>query len=242
MIKVTLIGQGNVSHHLARAFRQAENVKLVETVNSRKEFSTGFLSNSDVCIIAVSDNAIRKVASKIRPNSCLLVHTSGAVALNSLSEENRRGVFYPAQTLSKSKEINFTQIPLCIEAESEKDLKLLRKLAELISGKVYEISSDQRRMMHLAAVFVNNFTNHIYHIATNICVDNDLPFDILKPLIAETADKINHLTPFEAQTGPARRNDTKTIKSHLELLKNPDYKKIYSQLSESILKTYGEKL
>src|SRR5690606_37403117 len=122
-------------------------------------------------------------------------------------DKNRKGVFYPLQTFSKSKEVNFKEIPICLEAANHQDLEWLKKVANVISDKVFEIDSEKRKTLHVSAVFVSNFVNHLYGIGEELCKENDIPFDILKPLIAEVADKINYLSPEQAQTGPAKRGD-----------------------------------
>src|SRR5690606_37608456 len=162
----------------------------------------------DITLISVTDNAIEQVSGAIPYNDSLVVHTSGTTALEVLNDKNRKGVFYPLQTFSKNKEIDFKEVPLCLEAENEVYLNELKNLAKQLSDNVFEISSEQRKSLHVAAVFVSNFTNHLYSIGNEICNENNISFNILKPLIKETADKINYLSPKEAQTGPAVRFDT----------------------------------
>jgi len=151
-------------------------------------------------------------------------------------------VFYPLQTFSKAAEVDFTQVPICIEALNNKaDLPILKKLAKAIGSESHKVNSDQRAALHLAAVFVNNFTNQIYRLAHEITESQGAEFDILKPLIKETARKLDDLSPYMAQTGPAIRNDKKTIKKHLKLLKNKHHKNIYELLTSSIQHTHGRK-
>lgn len=247
MISVSIIGSGNVAQHLISAFEKAENIELVQvysrnpTANFPDSKSVAIIRNFnelqtvDLFIIAVSDDVITSVSDQIPFTNQLVVHTSGSVAMESLSNSNRKGVFYPLQTLSKSKEINFKEVPLCIEAESNSDLQLLHEVASAISNNVFEIDSNQRKSLHVAAVFVNNFTNHLFQIGNEICEENGVSFEILKPLILETANKINSLSPKEAQTGPAKRNDTTTINKHLDFLSNTDHKEIYKILTKSII-------
>ncbi len=243
MIKVTIIGTGNVSFHLKKAFLSIPEVHLIDVVPGRSDFMNILSKNdSDVFIIAVSDDAITKVARHFRDSDKLVAHTSGSVSINDLPSNIRKGIFYPLQTFSKEREVDFKTIPICVEAKDSKDLNLLKTLAQSISEKVYEISSEQRKALHLAAVFVNNFTNHLYQIGNEICQDNALSFDLLRPLILETASKIEALEPNGAQTGPAKRNDTNTIIRQLELLQNKNQKEIYKILTQSIQNTYGEKL
>lgn len=231
MISVAIIGNGNVATHLFNAFTKANKVSVTK-INSRK---STIISDADVTIIAVSDDSISKVSEKISSN--FIVHTSGSVTMKSLKNKGRKGVFYPLQSFSKNKKVNFNEVPFCLEAESEKDLELLEKLASYIGQKIYRITSEQRKKLHVAAVFVNNFTNHLYKIGNDICDEYNVPFEVLHPLIQETATKIETLSPKNAQTGPAARNDKKTIKNHLDLL-NKQQQKIYKLLTKSIQNGY----
>ena len=137
------------------------------------------------------------------------------------------------QSFSKEKPVNFLDIPFCLESENKEDYKLLEQLANSIGVKIFNINSEQRKVLHVAAVFVNNFTNHLYKIGNDICNTNNVPFEVLQPLITETSEKIKALSPKKAQTGPAIRKDKKTIKNHLELL-NKEQQKIYKILTKSI--------
>tara|TARA_R110000787_G_scaffold19396_5_gene58260 strand:+ start:2399 stop:3103 length:705 start_codon:yes stop_codon:yes gene_type:complete len=234
MISVAIIGSGNVATHLASAFLKVDGISLIH-LNSRK---LDVIPDADIAIIAISDNAIAKVSSKIK--NSFVVHTSGSVEMKALKNSGTKGVFYPLQTFSKEKEIDFTQIPFCLEAENQSDLSILETLVSLLQGKVYHINSEQRKSIHVAAVFVNNFTNHMYTIAHDVCKQYDVPFDILKPLIEETSQKIKNISPKEAQTGPAKRNDTETIQNHLNLL-TQSQQDIYLKITQSI-QEHGKKL
>ena len=227
MISVIVIGKGNVGTHLYNALSEADNVN-VTLINSRKLEN---IPQADVTIIAVSDDAITKVSSKIK--NSFVVHTSGSVAMKSLKNSKRKGVFYMLQTFSKNKKVNFSEIPFCLEAEKYEDLKLLETLAKTIGKNIYHINSEQRKALHVAAVFVNNFTNHLYKIGNDICTEHNVPFEVLQPLIQETSAKIKSISPKVAQTGPAIRKDKKTIKNHLELL-DKQQQKIYKILTKSI--------
>lgn len=248
MIKVTLIGTGNVASHLNNVFEKSDEVSVIQMISSRGNLSSKIdhqvnaIRESDIYIIAVADDAITAVSNSLSNSSKIIAHTSGSVSMAALPKGTRRGVFYPLQTFSKERKIDFQDIPICIEAEKKEDLKLLEKLAVAISGSVHKVNSEQRKSMHLAAVFVNNFTNHLYHIGNKICEQNELSFDILKPLIAETANKISSLPPIDAQTGPAKREDHKTIRNQIDQLKSQNHKEIYKVLTDSILNTYGKKL
>ncbi|HZW77703.1 MAG TPA: DUF2520 domain-containing protein [Flavobacteriaceae bacterium] len=249
MISVALIGFGNVNSHLFKAFLQAEDVRIAQVFNRTKidaeelsgiPFTSDFaeITDADVYIIGTSDSAISEVSNALKFENRLVIHTSGGVAMDRLNAKNRRGVFYPLQTFSKNKEVDFQTIPICIEAENDDDFALLKNLGKQISKVVHPINSEERAKIHVAAVFVNNFVNYCYLVGKEILDENELPFDILSPLIAETAHKIEALTPFEAQTGPAKRNDRNTIKKHLNLLKNPNHRQLYELMTEMIRKKF----
>jgi predicted short-subunit dehydrogenase-like oxidoreductase (DUF2520 family) len=208
-------------------------VNLDPTIEMISDWSQ--LKPADIFIIAVSDDAIGFVSNQIPLKNQLIVHTSGSAALEEISDNNRRGVFYPLQTFTKGKKVDFKEIPICIETEYSADLEILQKISKTISDKTYIINSQQRKALHVAAVFVNNFTNHMYQLGSEICQKNQIPFTILEALIAETAVKVRTLTPLEAQTGPAKRNDRKTIDSHIHFLKSDATKQsIYKLLTQSI--------
>jgi len=227
MISVLLVGKGNVASHLKTAFLNADTIRVTQISSRQLEI----IPHADITIIAVSDDVITEVSSKIKND--FVVHTSGSVAMNDLKNNSKKGIFYMLQTFSKDKIVDFSEVPFCLEAEHIEDYKLLEKLAKSIGKKTYSISSKQRKTLHLAAVFVNNFTNHLYKIGNDICKENKVPFEILQPLIKETVSKIEHLSPKKAQTGPAIRNDKKTIQNHLNLL-NQNQQKIYKTLTKSI--------
>ena len=246
MIKVVLLGSGNVAQHLLQVLLKSTDIELVQVFARNKssishliaeeQITSNYqdLKEADVYIISVSDNAIAEVSSHLPFENRLVVHTSGTSELSVLDSKNRKGVFYPLQTFSKSKAVDFATIPICLETEKESDYKTLETLANLISKKVFAISSEQRKSLHVAAVFVCNFVNHLYEIGNQICEENKVPFEILQPLIQETASKITELSPKEAQTGPAIRKDTKTIEKHIEFLRDANYKEIYKLLTQSI--------
>jgi predicted short-subunit dehydrogenase-like oxidoreductase (DUF2520 family) len=227
MISVVIIGNGNIATHLESAFLKVHTIRVAK-INSRKLEN---IPEADITILAVSDDAIAAVSLKI--TNSLVVHTSGSSSIKDLKNATNKGVFYMLQTFSKDKEIDFSKVPFCLEAENKEDYLLLETLAKAIGVKVYTINSEQRKAIHVAAVFVNNFTNHLYKIGNDICEENKVPFEILQPLIDETSQKIKILSPEKSQTGPAIRNDKKTIKNHLELL-NSEQQKIYKMLTKSI--------
>lgn len=253
MVKVCIIGSGNVAQHLITAFANSDSAALVQVFARDaskvahllpRENITDTLANladADLYIISVTDSAIDAVSAGLPFSGKLVAHTSGSVSVEAIDGKNRKAVFYPLQTFSKNKPVNFKEVPLCIEARHEPDYILLEQAAKAVSDQLYRIDSTQRKALHVAAVFVNNFTNHLYQIGNEICDDNAIPFDILKPLIAETANKIRLLSPSAAQTGPAKRRDTETIESHLEFLKDNDLRHLYSILTQSIINN-GKKL
>ena len=195
--------------------------------------------DSDLYILAISDDAIEKVATKlvaILPEKSCVVHTSG-VTSSSIFEGRfqQYGVFYPLQSFSKSKAANFEQIPICVDASNKILLAQLQELAQRISPKVYEINDEQRAHLHLAAVYANNFTNYLFHIAHQILENQNIPFDLVKPLILETAQKVQENEPKWMQTGPAIRGDEVSMERHLKLLeKQTEWKEIYRSLSKRI--------
>ncbi len=254
MIKVVLLGTGNVARYFFDSLHIKDHIKVIQVVgrnesaleyfNTSVAVTTDFndIKPADIYILAVKDDAIGSVSQTLPIQNGLLVHTSGSVALDVLPRTIRRGVLYPLQTFSKTPPKYAEKIPFCIEAEEKNDLDLLETLALSLKGVVYKISSQQRLHLHLAAVFANNFTNHMYHLAAKICADNAIPFAILESLIKETSHKIEASTPLEAQTGPAKRGDTAIIEKHLELLPHTKSKEIYALLSQSIQDTYGDEL
>jgi predicted short-subunit dehydrogenase-like oxidoreductase (DUF2520 family) len=195
-------------------------------------------SDSEIFILAVSDDQITKVAQELLvPEFSLVLHTSGTQPLDVLmGYDFEPGVLYPLQTLTKGKYIDFLDVPFCIEALETEALSKIQALASTITDRVEVISSEQRRVLHLAAVLANNFTNHLLHLANNILDAEALEFDLLHSLIAETVNKAMDIGPAKAQTGPALRGDVKTMKMHLELLaENPELSNLYEVFSKSII-------
>ena len=253
MINVIIIGSGNVAQHLIKAFSKSKNIDLAQVFSRQKESLVPLLDShkitdnytdlaeADLYILAVSDDVIAAVSSQLPFENRLVVHTSGSVSIDVLDNKNRRGVFYPVQTFSKNVAVDFSEIPICLESENEVDFDLLEKVAYSISNKVFKISEVQRQALHVSAVFVNNFVNQLYQIGNEICLENNIPFEVLKPLILETANKVTTLSPKEAQTGPASRNDRQTIERHLNFLSDENRKNIYKIITQSI-QNNGKKL
>lgn len=254
MINVVLLGAGNVASHLFTAFEKTKAAIVVQVYNRTKKALYEFqgktnittdlsqLIDADVYIIAIKDDAITSFSKDLPLNNKLIVHTSGATSITAVATHNRHGIFYPLQTFTKDKAIDFRGIPLCIEAAHENDLKLLEELANTISDQVYHINSSQRKALHVAAVFACNFVNHMYQKGEEICKEHQVPFEVLHPLIIETAHKITQLSPKESQTGPAVRNDQEVLAKHLSELNTTTQQEIYKLLSKSIQETHGNKL
>jgi len=246
MKTINIIGLGNVGFHLAAGLKTSSRFRLQQiAVRSLEKAENevpkellvtdvNALKPADITIISVTDQAITEVSARIPYGNHLVVHTSGTSDMGILSDKNRKGVLYPLQTFSKGKEINFDTVPFCLEAQQAADLELLRTLASSLSRSVYDITSEQRRSLHVSAVFVSNFANHMYTIGSEICKEHSVPFEILLPLIRETADKVGYMSPKEAQTGPAVRFDEKTLRAHEHFLTNKTYKEIYQLITESI--------
>lgn len=250
--KIAFIGSGNVATHMAEAFAGAD-IELVgfygRNPNSTKALATKYHSKwaaiseikpleVDLILISVPDHALEEVLQSLPTSNTLMAHTSGSMSMEVLGVKGLRwAVFYPLQTFSKDKKVNFSEIPIMLEASHVNDLKKLTNLAQKISHKVFHINSLQRKKIHIAAVFAANFSNYLYHIAEDLLSKNDIPFEVIQPLIEETSDKIKTLRPFDAQTGPAVRKDLDTIQAHLKDLEElPAYQEIYKMLSEHIIK------
>lgn len=195
-----------------------------------------------IVILCVKDDAISQVASSFLDSPRLLVHTSGSVSMNVMEGKAQHiGVFYPLQSLHRNRWVNWSEIPICIEASSPEALNEVSWLATQVSDKVVQLSSDERRWLHLAAVLVSNFTNFLYIQAASLCNAHGLSFQLLQPLITETVRRLEISPPKDWQTGPARRNDVQVMNLHLDLLKdNPDLQKLYKQFSEYIVQYYHD--
>jgi predicted short-subunit dehydrogenase-like oxidoreductase (DUF2520 family) len=260
---ISIIGSGNMAYHLATAF-ESNNIQI-ESIYSRNPKNAAILANklydtvvsknldfskseSTIFIICVSDNAIEEIANQIIiPDESILIHTSGTKNLNILDKIKKKqfietGVFYPLMTLSKNISLDFRTVPICIESQNEKTEDILVNLARKLTKKVYLIDSKERQTLHLAAIFASNFTNHLWAISKEIVEEQNIEFEILKPIIEETLKKAMEADhPAEVQTGPAIRNDTGTIQNHLALLKDDhDLQKVYKALTNSIQDWHNE--
>ena len=256
---VSFIGSGNLAWHLAPALDNTDfAVKEVYSQNSRHaaslaenlyqaevkrslDFST---SSSRIFIIAVSDDAIQEIAQEIiLPENAILAHTSGSQPLSVLgyAATQNIGVVYPLQTFTKGKKIDFKEVPFFIESDNPETGEKLTAMAKALSKKVYKSSSDDRKALHVAAVFASNFTNHMLALAQQILEQHDLDLELLKPLIAETMNKALAIDPEEAQTGPAARGDIEILDKHIQFLKtDPKLAEIYKVISQHILDRYDK--
>ncbi len=253
---VLVVGSGNVAYHLCKAFKEvAINVIIhgrnkKETLAISKELGLDCIPDlnmigerPDIIFLAVSDDAILEVVKKIIPLNIPVVHTSGAVSTNVLGISTvGYGVFYPLQTLTKGVEIDFTEIPICITANTELLQKELLQLAKRVSSNVQITTDEQRKALHISAVLLNNFSNHLIYKASTVLSKSDLSFNLVLPLLKETIRKLQYETPKNAQTGPARRGDVKTIDAHIKWLEEnhfPELIDLYKFMSNSIFKTYN---
>lgn len=256
-MRISFIGAGRVAHHLVHALKQRHQIiqiysqgfvhaqKLATEVKAEAVHTFAELSAEiDVLIIAVSDSAISDVIQHVHtylPNT-LIVHTSGSTDIEKLTKVHARaGVFYPLQTFSLEREIDWYSTPLFIEATHLTDLNTLLQLANELSQRVYQYNSAQRLSLHLAAVFACNFSNYCYDMAKQIVDAKQVDFSLLYPLIIETAQKALQAEPRNMQTGPAMRGDENIIAMHAQMLQQdqrPDLQAVYHLLSEQILKRH----
>lgn len=251
MISVVLLGAGNAATHLYKAFSKSETVSVTQWYNRTRASISSYanevditdslqeLKEADIYIMAISDDGIEQLSKDLPFTNRVVAHTSGSVSMHDLDKKNKIAVFYPLQTFSKDADIDFTEIPICVEVYEKENLQLLKDLAKAVGCKSHKITTEQRQTLHLAAVFVNNFTNQLYRIGHEICETKNIEFEILHPLIQETANKIQSMSPFMAQTGPAKRNDKRTIKRQLKLIEKEEHLSIYKLLTSSIKKTHN---
>lgn len=249
-LKIVLIGSGNVATQLGTALKKCGcNIVQVYSQNQKhaaalsrklKSNCTAVIENlvqtADIYIVAVKDDALPSVLAQINFQPKLIVHTSGTTSIAVFKAKFKNyGVFYPLQTFSKSNKINFKEVPFFIEASHQKVYQQIESTARLLSEKVFPSNSEKRKALHVAAVFACNFTNHMYAIANEILRKENIPFEVLLPLIQETANKVKTASPKLMQTGPAVRNDKEVIAAHKKYLQDSiDYKKIYTLVSQSI--------
>lgn len=255
--KVVVIGTGNVAWHLAhslplfgycvvqifgRDLDKAQGLALEIGADYTTDYNEIY-TNADFYIYAVADNALHQVIDNVKVDSGVHIHTSGSVDIDVFrGKKSNYGVVYPLQTFTRNKKINFSKIAIFIEANNTDTMPKVEEFAKKLSLKIFDTDSRQRRMVHLAAVVGCNFTNYLWQVANELLKENHFPFrDVMLPLIEESVDKLKYLSPMEAQTGPAVRQDTDTITKHLQLLdKNDDFRHIYRYISDLIIKSVGK--
>ncbi len=244
------IGAGNLATHLSTAL--VKNGFNVTQVYSKTEQSAKMLAEKlqssftisskeidktvDVYVVALKDDAIDEVLLQIDFQNKLVIHCAGSLPLSILGKySSNTGVLYPLQTFSKHREINFDQIPVFVEANSKKNEKKILAIAQKISKNVSVLNSEKRLILHVSAVFACNFVNYMYTVASDLLKSNEIPFEVIRPLIMETAEKVITIDPEKAQTGPAVRFDEKLINKHIDYLKdNKVYQELYMSLSKGI--------
>lgn len=255
---IALIGTGRVANQLGSALvdkgvnidgvfgRNAEEtMKLAEKLDSRVIENLSDSIQADLILLTVSDDSITEVSRLLNAkNKGLVAHTSGAVPLLAIEGVKRKAVFYPLQSFSLDKQIVWENVPFCLEAENDEDLNALGDLAELLSQRIHVLSSDQRKSLHLAAVFANNFANLMFELSEDLLEKADIDRSILHPLILETANKVLMQSAKVSQTGPAARGDKQTVEAHRQLLGDGNsYREIYDRLTTEIYnRTHEQKL
>ena len=253
--KITVVGSGNLAEALTAAVARLDDVRLTVAARNavrgtelarrcRAQFTgiDALPADTELCIIAVSDSAITAVAGSLRlPDTAVVAHTSGATPVDALPERFAgRGALYPFQTFTAGRAVDFAEIPLFIEGSDEAAALALEAFARRLSRRVARADSPTRRRIHLAGVFACNFANHMFTIGNRIVGDAGLDFDVLRPLIAETAAKaLAASDPAAVQTGPAVRGDTESQRRHMDLLAGaaPDLSEIYNLISKNIWET-----
>lgn len=253
---IVIIGAGNVATCLGKALkesganilavfsRQLENARELAAILDAEPLDS--LSEvppaADLYLLAVKDEAIKEVSEQLNVSG-LVVHTSGSTPMSALAAHTKRGVFYALQTFTKSVQPNFEQIPFLVEAVADEEQTLLTKLAGKLSKRVIQADSDQRLSLHVAAVFANNFTNHLFAVSRIIMEQSNLPVDLLYPLMLQTAENAVKFDPRLIQTGPVVRKDMATVAMHLEQLQRfPAYRQLYELLSQSIRNLHEKKV
>ena len=257
-MKIIIIGSGNVATQIGQALKSAGHTILQvygrNTASAKtlaKKLSCPFTTTisdisggADFYMVALSDEAIKPFLQKFNIRDQLIFHTSGSVSLSVFGNKYKNCcVFYPVQTFSMKRNVSFKNIPVCLEAANQLTKKKIIALAKTLTTKIHYLDSRQRKIIHLAAVFSNNFSNHLFVIAEHLLAHERISFDVLKPLILETAMKVQHESPTDMQTGPAKRGDASILKEHLEMLKRKKkFREIYMLMSESISEMSGIRL
>ncbi|GAB5558216.1 MAG: DUF2520 domain-containing protein [Schleiferiaceae bacterium] len=252
---VNIVGAGNVATHLAKALHESGFV--VQQIYSRDlavaeklahRFSAEAINEfqnikpADIAIIAIPDDAVQEVARQLPKSQSLVVHTSGTLDLSVFGDRERVGIFYPLQTFSAEVPLVFENIPILVDGKSPMEVEEITQLAKLLGNKTYRLDPEQKKWLHLNAVVVNNFTNHLFALAKESSEAHGVPFELYSALMKETVEKALRTSPEEAQTGPAKRGDQNVIEEHQKLLEsedpNSDLAKLYPEISKSIQKKH----
>jgi len=252
---ISIIGSGNIAHYFANCFLKSgfeirdvwsrdEGKGKIFAESFQASFKPkiqDFSADADIIILAVKDDAIKDVSKMLPRTNALIVHTAGSVSLDVISPEIKyKAVIWPVYSINKNHLPDNIAIPLVIEIENEAYINKIEELAKSISPLYWFTNYEQRKRLHLAAVMSHNFMNHLLALAEMNCKEQQLPFDILKPIIQQTFENAMTFSALESQTGPAIRNDVQTMERHLELLKNSEEQaKIYLAISDSIQKIYN---
>ena len=250
MKNIILVGSGNVATHLGIALKKCNYPivqvysrsignakKLAKKLNSNFTNDLTQLKTADLIIVSVNDDAISRVLSQLKNTA--IVHTSGSIGMNVFNDDFYNcGVFYPLQTFNKEVDLNISEVPFCIEGNSLAFEKQLIEIAEKLSNNVVVMNSEQRKQLHIAAVFACNFSNQMFSIADDLLAEKNLDFKILLPLIKQTIAKLEINKPKSVQTGPAKRNDNSIIQEHINLIQKQEIKDLYQKISSNIIKTH----
>lgn len=251
MTKILLLGAGHLAFHFYEQFKACSSVQLIQWYNRSIE-KIGFakeqikitdqidkLEDADVYLLCVKDEIIEALSEKIKTRG-LVVHCAGGISINELKGTSRKGVFYPLQSFTKERSLSFDELPFCIEALEQKDQQLLCEFAQQLGGIPHIMNTEKRAYLHMIAVWVNNFSNHMLHLGSDLSQKHQIPFEMFRPLIEETFKKALSMGPQNTQTGPALRQDLKTIQKHFDLITDQDIKKLYLNLSTSIQKKHEQ--
>lgn len=252
-MRFTIVGNGNVAWHFLHAFNRAGHICTeiigrgakpmglqLPSWSSYRQINETDFKETDICFICVNDDALSEVIERLTYTQTLVVHCSGAMPIQLLEKFERRGVTWPIYSLTKNVPIDYSLMPVCVEASDFLTFQAIEQFFSPITKAVSQVTDNQRKTLHLSSVFANNFTNHIYAIAADLCEKQGLSFDLLKPLIIQTTEKIKYHSPATVQTGPAARHDLATISRQLELLDVlPEYKTLYMLITELIVEKYA---
>ena len=247
-MRIALFGTGNLATHFIKAFKGLEAISCVQWIGRKENLArantTPYFNRFqndievDICILAISDDHISEVAQSFTTNA-LVIHTAGAQSIDVLAPHKRNGVFYPLQSFSQDQKLSWENIPICLETKYSTDLDMLEKLARQLSNEVHYVTTKQRLHLHAAAVFANNFCNHLLGISQEITSNAALPHTLLHPIIKETLSRSLNFDAAKNQTGPAKRNDIKTQSKHIDIL-TAEETVLYRALSQSIYKTHNK--